>query len=192
MRIDELLPRYDFNEIHKVTVNASPRETFTAMKELLPSELSPLVFVMLNLRELPGIITGRARQIKAEQKPFLTQLYEGGFIPLEETNDEIVFGLVGQFWKLAGGEEPSGVTDAPGFLTFDRTDFAKVAANLYVQQSGDRTSLSTETRIWAPDPQTRKKFAFYWRLISLGSGWIRVLWLRAIKHRAETCEQAGD
>jgi hypothetical protein len=45
--------------------------------------------------------------------------------------------------------------------------------------------LSTETRIWAPDAQTRKKFAFYWRLISLGSGWIRVLWLRAIKRRAE-------
>ena len=38
---------------------------------------------------------------------------------------------------------------------------------------------------WAPDSQTRKKFAFYWRLISFGSGWIRVLWLHAIKRRAE-------
>jgi hypothetical protein len=64
-----------------------------------------------------------------------------------------------------------------------------VVANLYVQPSGEETLLSTETRIWAPDPQTRKKFAFYWRLISLGSGWIRVLWLRAIKRRAERSDQ---
>ena len=68
---------------------------------------------------------------------------------------------------------------------YDFTDFAKVAANLYVQPSGEETLLSTETRVWAPDPQTRRKFAFYWRVISMGSGWIRVLWLRAVKRRAE-------
>jgi hypothetical protein len=171
-----------------LTVKASPQATFAAMKDLLPSELSPLVFFMLNLRELPAILTGKATRIKAEQKPFLTQLYEGGFIPLGQTGDEIDFGLVGPFRQLLGGEEPSGVSDAQGFLSFDRTDFAKVAANLYVQRASEGTLLSTETRIWAPDPQTRKKFAFYWRLISMGSGWIRVLWLHAIKRRAERSE----
>jgi hypothetical protein len=155
------------------------------MKELLPSELSPLVFFMLTLRELPAILTGKARRIQAEQKPFLNQLYEGGFISLEETDNEIVFGLVGQFWKLTGGKESSGVTNSQQFQAFHRTGFAKVAANLYVQPSGEETLLSTETRIWAPDPQTRRKFAAYWRIISIGSGWIRVFWLRAIKRRAE-------
>jgi hypothetical protein len=77
------------------------------------------------------------------------------------------------------------VTDAQGFRAFDRTDFAKVAANLLVQPSGEGSLLSTETRIWAPDPQTRRKFARYWRLISMGSGWIRLLWLHAIRRRAE-------
>ena len=104
---------------------------------------------------------------------------------VEEFQDEIVFGLVGQFWKLTGGEDPSGVTNSRQFQAFDRTDFAKVAANLYVQPSGEETLLSTETRVWAPDPQTRRKFAFYWRVISIGSGWIGVLWLRAVKRRAE-------
>ena len=185
MRIDELLPQYDFNEVHEITVNASTQATFAAVKELLPSDLSPLVFLMLNVRELPAILTGKAKNFKVGEKPFLSQLYEEGFIPLDETSDEIVFGLVGQFWKLTGGEEPSGVTDAQGFKTFNRTGFAKVAANLYVQPLGEQSLLSTETRIWAPDPQTRKKFAFYWRLISFGSGWIRVMWLKAIKRRAE-------
>jgi len=119
------------------------------------------------------------------RKNLFNPLCSGGFIPLEETEDEIVFGLVGQFWKLTGGEEASGVTDAEGFLAFNRTDFAKVAANLYVQAADDGVLLRTETRIWAPDAQTRKKFAFYWRIISMGSGWIRMLWLRAIKRRAE-------
>jgi len=140
---------------------------------------------MLNLRELPAILTGKARRTQVKQKTFLNQMYEGRFIPLEETADEIIFGLVGQFWKLTGGEEPSGVTDAQDYLAFNQTDFAKVAANLYVQPVGEGSLLSTETRIWAPDDQTRKKFSFYWQLISFGSGWIRVLWLRAIKRRAE-------
>jgi len=185
MKLDEFLPQYDFTEIHKVKIKASPQAAFAAMKELLPSELSPLVFFMLNLRELPAILAGKGRRIQAEEKTFLNQLYSGGFISLEETEDEIVFGLIGQFWKLTGGEEPSGVTDADGFLAFNRTDFAKVAANLYVQAADGGILLSTETRIWAPDPQTRRKFAFYWRMISAGSGWIRVLWMRAIKRRAE-------
>jgi hypothetical protein len=185
MKLDEFLPGYDFTEIHKLKIKASPLVTFSAMKDLMPSELSPLVFFMLNLRELPAILTGKASPTRAEEKPFLSQLYAGGFIPLEETEDEIVFGLVGQFWKLTGGEEPSGVTDAGSFLAFNRTNFAKVVANLHVQPENGGTLLSTETRIWAPDPQTRKKFAFYWRLISLGSGRIRVLWLRAIRRRAE-------
>jgi hypothetical protein len=184
MKLDEFLPRFDFNEIHTITVKAPAQVTFASTKNLLPSELSPLVFFLLNLREIPSILAGKGQRTRAEQKPFLNQLYDGGFIPLAETNDEITFGLVGQFWKLTG-EEPAGVTDAQGFTDFHRTDFAKVAANLYVQPAGDGTTLSTETRIWAPDPQTRRKFAFYWRVISFGSGWIRVLWLRAIKRRAE-------
>ena len=50
---------------------------------------------------------------------------------------------------------------------------------------GDGISFcNTETGIHVPDPKTRRKFALYWRLISFGSGWTRVLWLRAIKHKA--------
>jgi hypothetical protein len=185
MKLDYFLPEYDFTEIHKVMVKATLPATFAAVKNLLPSELSPLVFMMLNLRELPATLVGKARHTTAGEEPFLSQLYSGGFFPLEETENEIVFGTVGQFWKLTGGEEPSGVNNAEGFTAFNRTDFAKVGANLFVQPVDGGTLLSTETRIWAPDPQTRRKFAFYWRLISAGSGWIRVLWLRAIKRRAE-------
>lgn len=182
--IDEFLPVYDFNEVHTISVNASPQQTMLAVRELRASELSPLVFWMLALRELPGRLFARGRVTRPAEGPFLAQLFDGGFSHLADTENEIVFGLIGQFWKLVGGQEVKAESPQ-AFRDFQRTDFARVAANLLVRAEDGRTILSTETRIQAPDAQTRRKFAFYWRLISLGSGWIRVLWLRAIKRRAE-------
>jgi hypothetical protein len=182
--LDQFLPRYDFNEVHSVNVKASPKNTLTAVRALTPSELSPLVSMLLSLRDLPSRFTGRAEPTLAKSKPFLDQLLEGNFILLADGADELVFGLVGQFWKLIG-ERKAGITTPNEFINFSQTDFAKVAANLRVQAANGYTVLSTETRIGAPDPQTRRKFAFYWRIISMGSGWIRILWLNAIKRRAE-------
>jgi hypothetical protein len=113
-------------------------------------------------------------------------MYKGGFIPLaEEPGCEIVFGLVGQFWKLTWSEDQH-IPDPQAFLAFSDPTFAKVAANLLVSvDERGRTRCSTETRIQVPEPSTRRKFAFYWWIISMGSAFIRVLWLRAIKRKAE-------
>ncbi|MFZ5908796.1 MAG: hypothetical protein ACOYYU_02125 [Chloroflexota bacterium] len=187
MQLDNYLPKYEFNEIHTVKVDAPPERVFTAIKELTAAELSPLIFWMMDLRSLPAKLMGKSFPSMARQsKPFLDQMYAGGFIPLaEEPNSEIVFGLVGQFWKLTGGEEPD-IPTPQGFLSFDDPAFAKVAANLAITVDAQgRTHCSTETRIHVPNPDTRRKFAFYWRIISMGSGWIRVLWLKAIKKKAQ-------
>ena len=186
MRLDDFLPNYDFNEIHTTTVEASSDQTFKAIKELTAAELSPLVFWMLNLRNLPAKLVGKGNPTAPQSGPFLAQLYRGGFIALaEDPGKEIVFGLVGQFWKLTSAEEPH-IPTPEAFLAFDDPAFAKVAANLAVT-AGERgyTQCSTETRIYVPDSKTRRKFAFYWRIISMGSAFIRVLWLRAIKRKAE-------
>jgi hypothetical protein len=187
MQLDNYLPNYDFTEIHTVKVDASPEWVFAAIKELTPAELSPIIFWMLDLRSLPAKLTGKASpSVNHQSKPFLDQMYEGGFLPLaEEANSEIVFGMVGQPWKLTGGEEPD-IPNPQAFLGFADPAFAKIAANLFVTVDGEgRTHCSTETRIHVPDPNTRRKFAFYWQIISMGSGWIRVLWLKAIKRKAE-------
>lgn len=192
MKIDEFLPAYDFNEVHTLKVAATAEKTIAAAKEMRPGELSPLVFWMLNLRSLPAKLMGQegpAADNHAD-RPFLEMLYEGGFAPLAETQDEIVFGLIGQFWKLNGGQDVA-ISDPQMFKDFAQSDYAKVAANLAVCGDGEGCVLSTETRIRAPDAQTRKKFAFYWRLISFGSGWIRVMWLRAIRRRAQQAMRYG-
>lgn len=187
MLLDEFLPTYEFNEVHAVTVHAPPDRVYAAIHEMRAGELSPLVNLMLSLRGLPARLLGKSEPRLADEKPFLQQLFDSDFIPLGETPDrEVVFGMIGQFWKLTGGDSPP-IGSPDQYLAFDDPRYAKVATNLLI--SPDAMSgvvrLSTETRIHVVDPQTRRKFGFYWRLISFGSGFIRVLWLKAVKRRAE-------
>jgi hypothetical protein len=186
MLLDKYLPVYDFNEVHGVTIRTTPEKAFAAIKELKSAELSPMAFWLMSIRELPARLTGKSFPQIGNSQPFLEELFEDDFIFLEEApNQEIVFGLVGQFWELTGGQNPQ--IDSPQeFLAFDQPDFAKVAANLAVTDLGNGTvRCSTETRIRATHPATLKKFALYWRIISLGSGFIRILWLKAIQRKAE-------
>lgn len=184
--LDSYLPTFEFNEVHSLTVRALPEKVFAATKSLTSAELSPLVFWMLSIRDLPARLIGKPSPQAAGDQPFLEEMYENGFIPLaEEPGREIVFGMIGQFWQPAGADAVK-LTSPQEFLAFDHPAYAKVAANLAVVAMADGASrLSTQTRIHTPSPQTRKKFALYWRLISPGSGFIRVLWLRAIKRKAE-------
>ena len=187
MLLDNFLPAYEFNEVHIVTVQAPPDRVYAAIHELRTGELSPLVNLMLSLRNLPSRLLHKSRPSLADDQPFLQQLLSGGFIPLGETLDrEVVFGMIGQFWKLTGGESPS-IASPQQYLAFDDPRYAKVATNLLISDGTTPgvVRLSTETRIHVFDPGTRRKFGFYWRLISLGSGFIRVLWLKAVKRRAE-------
>lgn len=184
MRLDRFMPEYHFREYHQLQVNASPQLVFTAAKELISAEMPRPVAWMMALRELPGWLAGKRRARGERAQPFLGQMAENGFVPLgEEAGREIVFGLIGQFWKPV----PVIVraANAEAFATFKTPGCAKVAANLFMEAQGGGTRLSTETRIWTPDKKTRRKFGLYWTLIALGSGWIRMFWLGAIKRKAE-------
>ena len=52
-------------------------------------------------------------------------------------------------------------------------------------RDGERTVVTTETRIATTDERARRRFARYWRLVHPGSALIRIDWLRAIRRRAE-------
>ena len=185
--LDDFLPAYEFNEFHAVSVQAPADRVFAAIHAMRAGELSPLVNLMLSIRSLPARLSCKSGPRLVDDKPFLQQLFDGDFIPLGEIPDrEVAFGMIGQFWKLTGGSSPS-IVSSDQYLACEYPRYAKVATNLLVSpDTGSRgVRLSTETRIHVFDAGTRRKFGFYWRLISLGSGIIRVLWLKAIKRRAE-------
>ena len=58
--------------------------------------------------------------------------------------------------------------------------------NFHVTDEGGGVSrLVTQTRVAASDAAAERRFAAYWRVIYPGSAFIRRMWLRAIKARAE-------
>jgi hypothetical protein len=188
MELDRFLPTYHFNEVHSIEVQASASTLFRAIKEMTPSELSPVFRLLFQIRALPARLAGKSDQGFGfvPSKPLLGQL-EGNFIFLADIPDrEIVFGTIGQPWKLTG-DQPVRLTEPQEFVQFERPDYAKVAANFCVSEGSrdGRFKVSTESRIYIADPATRKKFARYWFIIYLGSSYIRTLMLQAIKRRAE-------
>jgi hypothetical protein len=55
----------------------------------------------------------------------------------------------------------------------------------------DGATVSTETRVRATTARGKRYFAVYWFAIRLGSGFIRRMWLRAIKRRAEASHRSA-
>lgn len=183
MLIDNFLPTYHFNEVHGITTVASPERIFQAINEVAPGEIA-LLRPMFVLRGLPALLTGKRGRAFEATRPILQQALRGGFVLLAEVPErELVVGVIGQFWRASGGM--LNVANAQEFLASDKMEHAKSAMNFYVYTRGGVTKIRTETRISVPDPTTRRKFAAYWRVISPGSALLRIMWLRAIKRRAE-------
>ncbi len=186
MLLDDFLPAFAFNEVHSITIRASPDRVFHSIKDLTPVEI-PLLRLLFAIRSLPARLAGKTRRSVEHSRPLLQQLLGNGFILLAESpNQELVLGTIGQFWKLTGNVS-ARIAEPSEFLTFSHPDYAKAAMNFSLEEipGGQIITVRTETRICVPDPATRKKFARYWRIIYPASALIRRMWLRAIKRRAE-------
>lgn len=186
MELDRFLPAFHFNEVHSIDVRATANATFRAIKEITPAELSPVFRLLFWIRSLPARLVGKSDTGFAPSQPLLKQL-EGDFVFLADVPDrEIVFGMIGQPWKLADAQTVR-LTEPQEFAQFERPDYAKVAANFYISESERQGcfKVSTESRTYVADPRARNKFARYWFFIYLGSSYIRTLMLQAIKRRAE-------
>jgi len=114
----------------------------------------------------------------------LQELLKSGFVNLAtKPNEELLLGLIGQFWR-PGGEIQR--VDIDEFRNFRTPGFAKAVWNFSLSKvSDDWTVLSTETRIQCLDDNSRKKFKRYWSVIQPFSGLIRKEALRIIKKQAE-------
>ena len=83
-------------------------------------------------------------------------------------------------------QKPNAESTEAGAQSSQRRGFALAAINFRLEDVGNgETLLTTETRVYATDASTRKKVGAYWRVIYPGSALIRVMWLRAIRDRAE-------
>jgi hypothetical protein len=181
--IDRFLPSYNFQEFHRARVHASPEAVYRATLEITADEIRWLK-PLLAIRQLPGSL--RLRPESGSSVPILEFATRNSFCYLaREPGKEIVVGTVGRFWESRGGRV-SGIRGPEEFLAFQDPSYARVAMNFTMEDAGNGfTALTTETRIFAPEGQARRRFGAYWRLIYPGSSLIRVGWLEGIRKRAE-------
>ena len=170
MLIDEFLSDYDFVETHGISIHAGAEKIYRAASEVDFTDS----FIIRSLFRLRGLATSGVT---------LKSLSSSRFEILGEMpGREMLLGIVGKFWKL-GGELKK--IDAVSFKRFETSGYAKAVWNFSLIEEGGDTRLTTETRIKCLDPESRKRFGFYWMFIRPFSGLIRMEMLRAIKRKAE-------
>jgi hypothetical protein len=174
--LDEILPEYDFRSRHQRHILASPEAVARSVEEYrFGRDSSHLVRFLFRLRGL-RIPSGSARDA----------LTGSGFSVLAERPNEVVAGTIGRFWTIREQDNMEAPRDLEDFRAFSPPGWAKGVLALRVEPRDDGSStLVTETRVLCMDDRARRRFAAYWALISVFSGWIRRDLLRGIARIAE-------
>jgi hypothetical protein len=179
--LDDFVPRYQFNEVHSIEIHAPPDSVYQAITKVTAREIR--LFRILTWIRSPHIGPVRESILNpAEDAPVLDVATRSGFLLLAQAPPhELVFGTIG-FGGPLGVSKPT----PEWFREFDKPGGAKIAMNFLVTPlPNGSTSVRTETRVYATDDVARRRFARYWRVIYPGSSIIRVMWLKAIRARAE-------
>jgi hypothetical protein len=191
MLIDRFLPTFAFDIVESVVIDADVATTWRALLDTdLMQVHTPLMDAAFWVRGLPvRVTTALGRTPPAAPPPASLKL--GGEIDLEgwvglgtAEQREVAFGAVGRFWEpnitwkqMASPEE---------FAAFDEPGWGKIAANFSLRPYGaHRTLLSYEARTATPDPDSRRRFARYWRLVRPFVGHIMRAALHEVRAIAE-------
>lgn len=179
--IDDFLPKYHFNEFHSTRVHAEPEAVYAAVSQVTAREIR--LFRILTWIRSPHL--GKAPEsilAPPADEPVLDVALRTGFQLLADAPPrEIVFGMVQG--RAPFSRQPPTPQD---FKDLNRAGYVKIAMNFHVSPDQDGWStLTTETRVLGTDASAKRRFGRYWRVIYPGSALIRVMWLKAIKARAE-------
>jgi hypothetical protein len=154
--LDEIMPRWQFDEHHEIQINAPPEKIWAAIRDVTPREIR--MFQTLTAIRRLGRSSGENILNAPDSKPILAVATRSGFHVL--------------------------VDDAPRELVIATRVGPQTLAMMNFRLDGPR--LTTDTRVFAQTDKARRAFAIYWRMIRPGSGIIRASWLEAIKRRAES------
>jgi hypothetical protein len=174
-RLDAILPRYQFHEHHERHIDATPAQVWRALHEVKASDIR-LFRTLTTMRRFGR--PGPENILNApEHLPILDVALSTSFVRLAvEPERELVIGTT------VVAPRGAAVPQTPDeFRTLTRRGFAAAAMNFRIDPDPRGGSLlTTETRVFATDPATRRSFARYWSLIYPGSALIRRGWLRAV------------
>lgn len=181
--IDEFLPSWSFAETHSIEIEAPPEVVYDCVRSLDFGD-SVLVRLLFWLRGAPGLLSRLKDRRRSALGLTIGDLQRFGFVLLgEAAGEEMLLGLVGQFWRPTGNIRR---IDSAQFKQFTEPGFAKAAWNFHLAVlSASRVLLRTETRILCMDEISLKRFSAYWRRIRPFSGLVRKDALRIIRNAAQ-------
>ena len=190
-QLDQFIPAWQFREFHSIRIAAPKEKVYVALKQVTADEIHlfrTLIWVRRFGRPGPESVLN-----PPPDTPLLQVATKTTFILLaEEPNREFVVGTLvaaPRGWRPTASRTPAGFKALAGSQS---PGFALAAMNFYLEDcpiakiaSLPCTLLTTETRVYATDAASRRAFARYWRVIYPGSSLIRMMWLRAVRQRAE-------
>ena len=175
--LDRFVPHFDLNIVHAGVYRVPPPACYEAVLALDVFE-STVIRAIIGARGVParlaGLRPGRRPVGKAGHPTFrLGEMSQHGWLQLGENPDvEMVLGMVGRPW--ARSATPSTPVTPETFRDFAEPGFAKIAASFRVDPYGSgSTILTTETRVVLTDPESRRRFLRYWRVVAPFSNLIR-------------------
>jgi hypothetical protein len=176
--LDAFMPHYEVCERHAVDVAAPAHVTLAAAKamELDGSRMTRAIF---RAREL--VLRSRP-DATARPKGLFDQVRAIGWGVLAETPGEIVMGAVTKPWESNPVFRP---IPAAEFAAFAEPGYVKIAWTLRADDADGGSTLRTETRAVATDPESRRRFRLYWSFLSPGIILIRAALLSALPAAAE-------
>jgi hypothetical protein len=188
MLIDQFLPSFDAVESHTTIVRAPVDRVWGAIRTA-DFGVSPVIRFLLAARALPAMVAAPREALARLRTPVdgpltLDRAFSHGFVLLgERPGRELLLGVAGHFWKARPGVCQ---VDSTTFTTFHEPGAAQAAWNFAIRPLvGDKTMLTTETRVRCTDAAGRGRFRVYWFVVRPFSGAIRKIVLRTIKRAAE-------
>ncbi len=184
-RLDQFVSGWQFAEFHSIRIAARKEKVYLAIQQVTAEEIlffRTLIWIRRFGRPGPESVLN-----PPPNAPLLEVATKTAFIVLAEEPDyEIVLGAL---VATPRGWRPSGTRSPEKFKALaasGQPGFALAAMNFRLEDGNGFTLLTTETRVYATDAPSRRRFARYWRVIYPGSSLIRIMWLRAIKKRAQS------
>jgi hypothetical protein len=184
-KLDEWMPKWQFDEQHSIHVNAPPEKVFEAIHAVRADEIF-LFRTLIAIRRCcrPG---PESSLDAPETKPLLDVATQTTFVYLaDESPREIVVGTV-----ISAPRDIQEKLTPEIFRKQLPPGVALATMNYLITPDESGSIVSTETRVYGNNPDSVRRFAVYWRIIHPGSDIIRRTWLRAVKRRAERLA-AGD
>lgn len=170
MLIDDFLPKFTFNEIHKIKVSSTPEKIYPILPNLDFSEswISKILF--------------RLRGLNVKKFTF-ESMREGMHFKILKENppNEILIGLL-----VNSKLKPVFIQNSDFFANFGESNSLKIVWNFSLEKISDsQTLVQTETRILCTGKKMKSRFSIYWFFVRPFSGLIRMEMLRIVKKRSE-------